>query len=108
MITVPEIIQAAADHYGVTTDEILSGRRFYLRTEARHVAMHVACELLLRSDSPLTLSNLGKAFNRRDHSSIIHARNRIRDEMENCPRIRAAVDHVRNVVLTRESKRSAA
>jgi len=108
MITPVEIIQAAADHYGITTDEILSKRRFYLMTEARHVAMHVACELLLRADFPTTLTALAVIFNRREHSCIIHARDRIANEMENCPRIRVAVEHVRNIVLARESKRRAA
>lgn len=100
MITIADIIEITARHYGVPVAEILSPRRFYLITEARHVAMYVSAEMRHEFFIPMTLSQIGKAFCRH-HSSVIHALQRIENEMPSSHRIADAMEAVREKVVTR-------
>ena len=61
-----------AAHFAVERGA-LSGRRRDARTTlARHVAMY-----LLREDAHLALTLIGRALGGRDHSTVLHGRNRI-------------------------------
>lgn len=66
------VLDAVAAHFAVERGA-LSGRRRDARTTlARHVAMY-----LLREDAHLALTLIGRALGGRDHSTVLHGRNRI-------------------------------
>lgn len=72
---ITEIQKAVAAFYGLTIEALLAhGRAKYL-IEPRHVAIWLCCRR-----TRYHLTDLGRRF-RRDHTSIIHARNRIKDRM---------------------------
>ncbi|WP_417481347.1 chromosomal replication initiator protein DnaA [Maricaulis sp.] len=71
-LTVDEIQKAVATHFGVTTTDICSKRRTQSVVRPRHVAMYLAKTLTTRS-----LPDIGRRFGGRDHSTVIHAVNKI-------------------------------
>lgn len=71
-LTVDEIQKAVATHFSVTTADICSKRRTQSVVRPRHVAMYLAKVLTTRS-----LPDIGRRFGGRDHSTVIHAVNKI-------------------------------
>ncbi len=74
-ISVEVIVQTVARHFGVTYSEILSQKRTMNIANARQVAMYLTREL-----TELSLPAIGDYFGGRNHSTVIHAYNKIRDE----------------------------
>ncbi len=66
--TVRDIIRVTAGHYDVSVDEILSRRRTADIALARQVAMYFTRQL-----AGLSLSQIGLKFGGRDHSTVLHA-----------------------------------
>lgn len=62
------IILAAAEHYGVTVDQIKGNRRTKHLALARQVAMY-----LVRQTLGLSLKEIGLSFGGKDHTTVIHA-----------------------------------
>jgi hypothetical protein len=67
-ISVRDIQLTVADHFGVPVDGLLSHRRTVNLALPRHVAMYLASRLTLRS-----AADIGRRFNRRDHTTVLHA-----------------------------------
>jgi chromosomal replication initiator protein len=64
----PMILEAVARHYGVTVDDLRSKARHKEIVAPRHLAMY-----LLRSDARLSYPQIGTLLGGRDHSSVLHA-----------------------------------
>ena len=73
-ITIDEIQRVVAEHYRVTVSDILSKRRSRTLVRPRHVAMYLAKVLTNHS-----LPEIGKSFGDRDHTTVLHACNKIRE-----------------------------
>ena len=71
-LTVDDIQKAVATHFGVTPADICSKRRTQNVVRPRHVAMYLAKTLTTRS-----LPDIGRRFGGRDHSTVIHAVNKV-------------------------------
>jgi hypothetical protein len=67
-----EIQRAAARHFSVELNDVLSDRRDRRIALARHVAMYLARELTLKS-----FQEIGSRFGARDHSTVVHGVKRI-------------------------------
>jgi chromosomal replication initiator protein len=74
--TIKEIIKAATEFYGVSTDLLKSRDRSKFIAKVRHVAMYLACEYSGRSTT-----EIGLEFNR-NHASVIHAREKVRGDIQ--------------------------
>lgn len=69
LATVPELIDSACTFLNVKKDDILGRRRMRYITEPRHMIM-----AYLSNARGIRLTDIGKAFGGRDHSSVIHAK----------------------------------
>jgi chromosomal replication initiator protein len=87
--TVMEIIEAAATEFGVGKDEILARDRRPNVAMARQVAMYVARELTSHS-----LPEIGRHIGGRNHTTVLHAVNRVRTAIGTNPSIDTAVDNL--------------
>lgn len=76
-VTVTEVLHAVRDVWGVQIVEIVSGRRNVRVLRPRQAAYALACRL-----TPFTLPHIGRMIGGRDHTSIIHGRNRMRPIMD--------------------------
>ena len=76
-ISVLFIQEIVANHFGIQVDDLCSKKRTAHITMARHMAMYLSRMLL---DGPLT--KIGQAFGGRDHTTVIHACDKITGEIE--------------------------
>jgi chromosomal replication initiator protein len=89
--SVRDIIDAAAEEFGVRQDELLARDRRPSVASARQVAMYLARELTQQS-----LPEIGRQMGNRNHSTVLHAVNRVRDSLTTDPAVRSAVDKLRS------------
>jgi chromosomal replication initiator protein len=71
-VTIPRIQEAISERFGVTLEELVSPRRSQSVAYPRQVAMYLSREL---TDS--SLPKIGKAFGNRDHTTVMHATQKI-------------------------------
>jgi chromosomal replication initiator protein len=86
---ISEIIDAAAQEFGVERNSLLARDRRPAVATARQVAMYLARELTEHS-----LPEIGRGIGGRNHSTVLHAVNRIGAAMRTDPAVRGAVDNL--------------
>jgi chromosomal replication initiator protein len=100
-ISVGLIMGETANYFGLTLDELCSTSRTRQLVNARQIAMYLTREL-----TDLSLPKIGQAFGGRDHTTVMHANNKISGLMQERPsvyeqvqeltsRIKTAARHVR-------------
>lgn len=72
-----DIISQVAKYFRLTFDNIVGKSRTKQVSQARQVAMYLAREM-----TSMSLKDIGDVFGGRDHSTVLHACNRISDEMQ--------------------------
>ena len=87
---IPEILAAAAEEFGVDHDALLARDRRPTVATARQVAMFLARELTDRS-----LPEIGRGIGDRNHTTVLHAVNRVSAAVRTDPAVRNAVDNLR-------------
>jgi chromosomal replication initiator protein len=85
-ITIQAIQKAVADHFGLRVEDMKAKRRTKGVAFPRQVAMYLAREL---TDS--SLPRIGEEFGGRDHTTVMHACERVRSEMQRDPHLAATV-----------------
>jgi chromosomal replication initiation ATPase DnaA len=81
------LVERVATAFGVEIAELLGHRRTYLEVEARHVAM-----ALCRAELGLSYPAIARAFGGRDHTTVMHAVNRV----ANSPTLSARMQQLRS------------
>ncbi|MEY3073164.1 MAG: chromosomal replication initiator protein DnaA, partial [Actinomycetota bacterium] len=72
IISVQDIIDEVAAYYSLTASELCSASRSRQLVNARQIAMYLTREL-----TDLSLPRIGRAFGNRDHSTVMHATQKI-------------------------------
>lgn len=75
-LTKENILNAVAQHYQVTPEEILSKQRNAPVATARQVSMY-----LLKQELNLTIAEIGRFISGRNHSTVIHGINKITEDI---------------------------
>jgi chromosomal replication initiator protein len=75
-ITAAQIMGASADYFGVSLDDLRGQSRSRVLVNARQVAMYLCREL-----TDLSLPKIGQEFGGRDHTTVMHADRKIRQQM---------------------------
>ncbi|HEY0485619.1 MAG TPA: chromosomal replication initiator protein DnaA [Mycobacteriales bacterium] len=75
-ITAAQIMGATADYFGVSLDDLRGQSRSRVLVNARQVAMYLCREL-----TDLSLPKIGQEFGGRDHTTVMHADRKIRQQM---------------------------
>jgi chromosomal replication initiator protein len=84
-----EIVDAAAQEFGVERASLLSADRRRAVTDARQVAMYLARELTAHS-----FTEIGRGIGNRDHTTAINAVKRIKAGLLTDPALRASVENL--------------
>jgi chromosomal replication initiator protein len=84
-----EIIDASAQEFGVQPESLMARDRRPTVATARQVAMYLARELTEHS-----LPEIGRGIGGRNHTTVLHAVNRISAAMRSDPAVRKAVDNL--------------
>jgi len=85
-VTISRIQQAVADYFHLTVDDLKSKRRTQNITLPRQIAMYLAREI---TDS--SLPKIGEEFGGRDHTTVIHACDKIKEFITHDPQINQAI-----------------
>lgn len=93
IIPIEKIQKEVSKFYGVTVKEIQSTKRNQDIVLARQVAMYLARELTDNS-----LPKIGKEFGGRDHSTVLHAYNKIKNMLEQDDSLRIEMDTIKNKI----------
>ncbi|MDE7373697.1 MAG: chromosomal replication initiator protein DnaA [Clostridia bacterium] len=91
-----DIVGAVCKYYKITTEDMFSKKRTKNLVEPRMIAIYLITDLL-----SLPLVQIGEIFGGRDYTTVIHARDKITDEIKTNVRIRITVADIKNMLLNR-------
>ena len=94
-ITLEEIQKRVAGYFQLELHEIRSARRQRSILYPRQIAM-----FLCRKLTEASLPEIGRAFGGRDHTTVLHAVEKIELEIAQDPRKKQTVDHLHQLVRT--------
>ena len=77
MVTIPNIQRVVAEYYNIRVSDLLSSRRSRSVTRPRQIAMSLAKSLTNHS-----LPEIGESFGGRDHTTVIHACEKVKELMQ--------------------------
>ena len=80
MVTPQIIIQVVADHFGLKAEDITSKKRTSEIVVPRQVVMYLCREM-----TDVSLKNIAKVLDKKDHSTIINGINKIQEEINSNP-----------------------
>ena len=92
-----EIIQKVASYYQITIEDLKGKSREQRYAIPRQVAMFI-----LREDSKINLSSIGKLFGGRDHSTVLHAIRRIQTDAATNQNLRRDLLSLRSSIINRK------
>jgi len=87
-LSIARIQQLVGEHFSLTVPELTARTRIHEVVHARQIAMYL-CRQLLNASFP----SIARAFGGKDHSTVIHACTKIRDEM-NDSAVQALIDEL--------------
>lgn len=87
-----DVQRAVCRHYGVSIEELTGPSRDRRVSAPRQMAMYLSCELTRES-----LPTIAAAFNR-NHSTVVHARDKVAAECASDPDAAAAADSLKRLV----------
>ena len=93
-ITPSLIIEVVAEHIGVSPEDITSKKRNSEFVQPRQVVMYLCRELIDTS-----LNNIGKLLGKKDHTTVIHGVNKIKEEMTTNEELKNKVDIIRKKIV---------
>ena len=92
-VTIDHIQKAVAKQFDLSTNELLGPKRTKAIALPRQVAMFLARELTKSS-----LIDVGRRFGGRDHTTVMHACDKIRQIIEQDPHFGTTIDHLRRIL----------
>ncbi len=93
-LLLPEtILIAITSYFGISMEDLTGSCRKHEIVLPRQLAMYLLCE-----HTNLSLSQTGKMLGGRDHSTVLHGRDKIRDLMETDATVRRLVMALREVI----------
>jgi chromosomal replication initiator protein len=94
-IQTQHIISAVAQYFNLSVKELTEKGRKKEISYARHVAMY-----LMRSELSMSYPGIGSQFGGRDHTTVLHAFEKIKKDIETDEKTREDIDIIRELVYT--------
>jgi len=88
-VTIALIKEKASRFHGITLKELEGQRRDHRLTVPRQIAMYLCCDLTNAS-----LPQIAREFGKKDHTTVMYARNKVKEQMERDPEFRSKVKSV--------------
>lgn len=95
-VTLADVARAVAKRFGVGLSALRSARRLRSLVLPRQTAMLLAREL-----TDARYAEIGEYFGGRNHSTVVHACQRVRELIETTPELASSVDQVRTQLVSR-------
>ncbi len=94
VMTTDTIVDCVCDYYRVDKDDLLGKKRNKELVDPRQVCIYLITELM-----NLPLVAIGQAMGGRDHTTVIHARDKIAEQIKTSDRLATQVNDLRNLIL---------
>ena len=95
VLSIDLIQETIAKYFNITVEELKGVKRSNDVTFPRQIAMY-----LCRNVAQLPLTKIGDGFGKRDHTTVIHACNKIEKETQNNMSTKRIVESVKNILLS--------
>ncbi|HET6948541.1 MAG TPA: chromosomal replication initiator protein DnaA [bacterium] len=96
-ITIPVLQKSVAEHFGIRVEEMRAKRRTKGVAFPRQVAMYLAREL-----TDASLPRIGEEFGGRDHTTVMHACERVKEALAQDPQFAARLKKLVDMLRTGE------
>ncbi|MBA2254290.1 MAG: chromosomal replication initiator protein DnaA [Chloroflexi bacterium] len=93
MVTPERIVQAVSDYYSVGLDQLKGQKRDRAIVTPRQIAMY-----LMRAETDVSLLRIGQELGNRDHSTVLHACDKIDRESQQNDELRRELAAVRELI----------
>lgn len=94
VISCPFIQETVAKFFNITVEDLIGSRKTNDIVVPRQIAMY-----LCQNITQISTKEIGKDFGNRDHSTVIHACNKIKSEIEENNDTKLLVNSVKNLIL---------
>lgn len=94
-VSVERIVDCVCAMYGVSRDDLVGKKKNKEVVEPRQICMYLITELI----PELPLAAIGAEFGGRDHTTVMHARDKISEKMAQNAKLKTAVADLRDMVL---------
>ena len=88
-VTIDKIITEVANVYGVSADDMRSNKRSSVVSAARKIAIFIVREV-----TGMSLTDIGKEFGGRDHSTIVYAIKNVEDNIQKDESLKGLIDDI--------------
>lgn len=95
IITPEKIIEIVSKYYNVKSDEFQSQKRTRNIAYPRQIAMFLCREL-----TDMSLPKIGDEFGGRDHTTVLHAYDKISEEIQNDSEFKSIIEDIKKNILT--------
>jgi chromosomal replication initiator protein len=92
-VTISLIKEKVARFHGISQKELEGQRRDQRLTVPRQIAMYLACDLTNAS-----LPQIAREFGKKDHTTVMYARDKVKKQMEHDPEFRSKVRSVLSTI----------
>jgi len=92
-VSVEEVVKVIADFYGIDTQDVYEKTRRKEVVRPRQVIMY-----LLRDDFKISFPTIGEKMGGRDHTTVIHSCEKIREEARNDSVLAGELQQIRNML----------
>lgn len=93
-ITADIITECVCRYYNVTKDDLVGKKKTKEIVEPRQVCFYLITDMLA-----LPLKTIGEMFGGRDHTTIMHARDKVAEKMQTSQKLKVAVSDIKDMVL---------
>ena len=87
------LLQTVADHFRISTEELINKKRDRKTTLARHIAIY-----LMREGYNCSLSEIGKELGGRNHATILHGYEKIASELSTNPNLSNQIEEIKEKI----------
>jgi chromosomal replication initiator protein len=85
-VTIDIIKRTVADYYGISFNDLSAKKKTKALSDPRQVAMYITREI-----TEYAWTEIGQEFGGRDHSTVMHAHDKIRDKMKTDPTLEGRI-----------------
>lgn len=93
-VTAEEILDAVCSYFKINKTDLVGKKKNKEIVEPRQICAYLMTELL-----SIPLVSIGQALGGRDHTTVIHARNKIAELVKDSPKTATVVKDVKNLIL---------
>ena len=93
-ITPAKIVSIVAEHYQLDEKDLISAKKNKEVAYPRQIAMYLCCEMC-----DYTQKDVGDALGGRDHSTVIHGRNKIAHDLQENAELKATIEILKKKII---------